>query len=277
MKVLYVSGAAGADYMCDVAMHGLRSLLGPDCVDVNKMWFMYDTSPHYMFHSLYKLLPDIPVDREDIPAKIAARYFDAIIYGSTHRCRDFLDEVRTAYPRNRIAFIDGEDDGGLAPAVGQGWYFKRELYSPHPDILPIQFGIPKEKIRPIDLSRKATLMAHCDPRDRSTYQYYDSESRYYDQYSDAYFGYTMKKGGWDCMRHVEILAAGCVPYFAGLDDCPADTLALFPREHFIQARDLHDRHFEKAAYVELLGAMHRDILPQVTTEAIARRVLDRLT
>jgi len=278
MKVLYITGAAGADYMADVVMHGLRSLLGPDLVDVNKMWFMYDTSPHYMFHSLYKLLPDILVDREDIPAKINSHYFDAIVYGSTHRCVDHLDHVRAAYPRNKIAFIDGEDDHGICGTLGQGWYFKREMPAPHPDMLPIQFGIPKEKIRPIDLARKTMLMAPCDPRDRTTYQYYDSESRYYDQYSDAYFGYTMKKGGWDCMRHVEIMAAGALPYFADLESCPVETLALFPKEELLRARIIHDTwpQHKDEYYIAILQNTVYTLQTQVTTEAIARRVLDRL-
>ena len=278
-KILYISGATGADYMCDVAFHGLRSLLGPDLVDANKLEFMYDTSPNYMFHSLYKLLPDIPVDRDDIPAKINARYFDAIVYGSVHRCRDYLDSVLAFYRREQIAFIDGEDGPELAPTVGSGWYFKRELYAPLPDILPIQFGIPKEKIRPIDLSRKTCLMAPCDPRDRSTYQYYDSESRYYDQYSDAYFGYTMKKGGWDCMRHIEIMAAGCVPYFAGLDDCPEMILTTLMRAPLCRARELADN-WSDACLPEYSDILCQDVgamRSYMTTESIATRILGHLT
>jgi hypothetical protein len=276
MKVLYLSGGNGADYQCDVVMHGLRTLLGPDLVDVNKMYFMYDTSPDYMFHSLYKLLPDIEVDRENVEAKIQSRYFDAVVYGSTHRCRDYLDLVLGAYPANKIAFIDGEDGPELSPTVGHGWYFKRELYEPHADVLPIQFGIPKEKIRPIDLSRKTRLMAHCDPRDRSTYVYYDSESRYYDQYSDAYFGYTIKKGGWDCMRHHEILAAGAIPYFADIENCPRNTLHLFPREHLQLARELHDN-WRDGSQLEWLRLMNeiRDVAIWCT-EDIAQDILDRL-
>jgi hypothetical protein len=240
MKILYITGATGADYQADVVMHGLRSLLGPDLVDVKKMWFMYDTSEPCMFHSLYKLLPDIEVDRDNVEAKIQSKYYDAVVYGSVHRCRDYMQLVLDAYPSNKIAFIDGEDGPELAPAVGHGWYFKREIYEPHPNLLPIQFGIPKEKIRPIDLSRKTRLMAHCDPRDRSTYVYYDSEQRYYDQYSDAYFGYTMKKGGWDCMRHHEIIAAGALPYFQNFDDCPIGTLATYGRGTMKLVRELYD-------------------------------------
>jgi hypothetical protein len=263
--------------MCDVAMHGLRSLLGPDLVDIKKMWFMYDTSEHYMFHSLYKLLPDIEVDRENVEAKIQSRYFDAVVYGSVHRCRDYMQLVLDAYPANRIAFIDGEDGQELAPALGHGWYFKRELYAPHQDVLPIQFGIPKEKIRPIDLLRKTRLMAHCDPRDRSTYQYYDSETRYYDQYSDAYFGYTMKKGGWDCMRHVEIMASGTIPYFADIESCPLGTLAQFDREWLLQARQMCDTWpARENEYPSALVYLHSAFKVGLTTEAIAKRILDKV-
>jgi hypothetical protein len=277
MKVLYLSGGNGADYQCDVVMHGLRTLLGPDLVDVNKMYFMYETSPDYMFHSLYKLLPDIEVDRENVEAKIQSRYFDAVVYGSTHRCRDYLDLVLSAYPANKIVFIDGEDGPELAPTVGHGWYFKRELYEPHADVLPIQFGIPKEKIRPIDLSRKTRLMAHCDPRDRSTYVYYDSESRYYDQYSDAYFGYSTRKGGWDCMRHHEILAAGALPYFKDFDKCPPGTLATFEREFMAETNFMCDN-WEACANQILHWEKRMETARKflLTTEAIATRILDHL-
>lgn len=275
-RVLYITGATGADYQADLCMHGLRSLLGPDLVDVNKMWFMYDTSEHYMFHTLYKLLPDIEVDRDDIPAKIARRHFDAVVYGSTHRCRDYIDSVLAAYPADRVAFIDGEDGPELAPTVGFGWYFKREYYFPQPNVLPIQFGVPKEKIRPIDLSRKTRLMAHCDPRDRATYVYYDSEARYYDQYADAWFGYTMKKGGWDAMRHHEIIAAGALPYFQDFEQCPEGTLATFDRFEMKDIKRMCDDWANTAEYewIESMAEMRRCL---VTTEDLAKLVLEHVT
>ena len=278
MKVLYLSGGKGADYQCDLVMHGLRSLLGPDLVDVAKLNFMYSNWHEYMFHSLYRLLPDIEVDREDVEAKIQSRHYDAIVYGSVHRCRDYMQSVLDTYPANRIVFIDGEDGPELTPAVGHGWYFKRELYEPRPDVLPIQFGIPKEKIRAIDLSRKTRLMAHCDPRDRSTYVYYDSEQRYYDQYSDAFFGYTMKKGGWDCMRHHEIIAAGALPYFADIESCPNGTLTTFSRTFLMETRTMADNWEicvnRMVRWPERMKEMRDSLL---TTEDLARLILERVT
>jgi hypothetical protein len=244
---------------------------------------MYDTSPHYMFHTLYKKLPDIEVDRGDIRAKLENMYFDAVVYGSIHRCRDHFDLVSRVYPRDKVAFIDGEDGPGIAPVNGCGWYFKRELYEPFEDVLPIQFGVPKEVIRPIDLTRKKSLMAHCDPRDRSTMVYYDSETRYYDQYSDAWFGYTMKKAGWDAMRHHEILAAGCLPYFDGMNECPPLTLARFDRNVFKTARILcngcsrngHVNAGDASEIGYLISKLRDNGL--LTTEDLARLVLDRVS
>ena len=37
---------------------------------------------------------------------------------------------------------------------------------------------------------------------------YQTEPEYYENYQRAYFALTCKKGGWDCMRHYEILASG---------------------------------------------------------------------
>jgi len=286
MKVLYVSGATGADYQCDLVMHGLRSLLGPDLVDVNKMWFMYDTSEHYMFHSLYKLLPDIEVDRGEVEEKIRRHHFDAVVFGSAHRCRSYLDLVASVYPASKIAFIDGEDGPELCgDALGRGWYWKRELYSPDSRVMPIQFGIPKEKIRPIDMDRKnrGPVFAPCNPMDRSTYQYYDSETRYYDQYSDAWFGITMRKGGWDCMRHYEIIASGTVPYFIDIEQCPPDTLALLPRDPLLRARRLadpgrwQDSDHDRTTWWWIMDELHQVLVKHLTTEAHAKRILEKLS
>lgn len=46
-----------------------------------------------------------------------------------------------------------------------------------------------------------------------TYSYsYDTEAEYNKQYSESYFAVSSKKAGWDCLRHYEIIAAGCIPY-----------------------------------------------------------------
>ena len=40
-----------------------------------------------------------------------------------------------------------------------------------------------------------------------------NESDYYKDYQRSYFAITCKKGGWDCLRHYEILANAVSPTF----------------------------------------------------------------
>lgn len=276
MKVLYISAAAGADYLDNMVMHGMRSVLGADCVDVNKQSFMYQGA-NPPFHTVYANLPDIPVDRENISEKIRSHYFDAIVYGSIHRSQEYLTDVLLAYPKNQIAMIDGEDDHGIAAVAASGTYFKRELNDE--PFFPITFCVPKEKI--IDaLPPKTRLFAHCDPRDRATYIYYgdNGEANYYYQYGESYFGYTMKKGGWDCCRHYEILAAGAIPYFAGIETCPPQTLFTWPRAELLYAREMADHwgDHQLLPYEGLLFHLRTLLRERMTTEAIARYVLEKI-
>jgi len=255
--------------------HGLRSLLGPDCVDVRRISFMYHDTPSPPFFTVYGLLPDIPVDREDIPGKIRARYFDAVIYGSVHRNRDYFDEVRAVYPPSRIAYIDGEDDWSVAE-IGPGLYFKRELNDGHPaSYFPIEFCIPREKIR-LDSPTKTRLMSPLIPGDPSTYLYYGDEPAYYDQYAVSYFGRTRLKGGWDCCRHYEIMAAGCLPYFEGLESCPTRTLFRLPKPELLHARQLYDRG-SLDLWEYLMEKVRTVLLRDLTTESMARYLLEKLT
>ena len=62
------------------------------------------------------------------------------------------------------------------------------------------------------------------------------ESEYYQMYQQSWFAHTKKKGGWDCLRHYEILANGCIPIFENLDDCPDQSLTTFPK-HLL--KDVH--------------------------------------
>lgn len=278
MKVLYISQGQFNDYECDMMFHGFRTVLGDDCVDVNRIWQMYKAGGGG--YTVYGLLPDDSgVDRTDIRAKILNRYFDFIIYGSVWHSMEFSGEVLSSYPPNRVAFIDGLDDDArvMTELAGKGTYFKREPRGPEMPRLPIQFCVPKEKIV-TDIPPKLHLMAPCDPRDRSTYTFITEES-YHQQYRDSYFGFTMKKGGWDCLRHYEIIANGCMPYFEGLENCPPQTMFRLPRPELYQARKLRDEWNQKDQISEWHELMHRVmgiLREQMTTEAMAKYVLDIL-
>jgi len=285
MKILYISKGRKPDYQCDMLFHGLRSLLGPDVVDVNRIWFMYansfgpgkhDLSECYgRGFTLYGQLPDDSnVDRTDIRKKIKNRYFDLIIYGSVHRDRSFFNKVRSNYPPSKIIFIDGEDEPGTASVLGQGIYFKRELVDA--DALPIQFAIPKEKIVP-EIPMKTRQISTHAPWEIPPGPRYEKESDYYKDYGQSYFAKTRKKAGWDCLRHYEIMAAGALPYFERLEECPPRTMELLPKNELLLARQMHDSWpAQEAGWQDLIFKVRTVLKEKLTTEALAKHMLERI-
>ena len=185
-----------------------------------------------------------------------------------------------SYPPGQIVFVDGEDQPAVIPQLlGRGIYFKRELASAIPDVRPIQFSIPEERIGTVP-RRKLKLQALVDPRDTRTYIYKD-EAGYYGDYAESLFGITMKKAGWDCLRHYEIMANGCVPWFLDLENCPSTTMPFLPKHELLQAKQLLDSQglgfFETREGLEIwLGLQQRTELiarQHCTTKTMARYVL----
>lgn len=100
-------------------------------------------------------------------------------------------------------------------------------------VYPISFSIPEEKIVP-SVPAKTKRFAHIVPGDLSTYVFHD-EASYYKDYQDSVFGRTQKKGGWDCLRHYEILANGCIPWFHAIEECPSRTMVHLPTHRIREA------------------------------------------
>jgi hypothetical protein len=290
MKLLFLTGANGPDYLCDMLMHGLRGLLGGDAVDVKKLWYLYADSfgpgKKSLTHlpgggfSLYGLLPDIPVDRDDISSKLTNHYFDLVVFGSIQRPTRHSDEVWQNYSRRDVIMLDGEDEPRLRNCLNQGIYFKRELEYRIPGVYPIQFCMPEEKLKPFPRIKKK-MLAICDPRNPETYVFED-EASFYADYQESHFGITMKKGGWDCLRHYEILANGCAPLFLNLQACPELTMFRYPKKQNLSLLGLLDErgpeYFLQGAgrlrYQELTHSMCRVLADEMTTKAMARYVLD---
>jgi hypothetical protein len=102
---------------------------------------------------------------------------------------------------------------------------------------PISFSMPPEKIVE-QIPEKTRIVAHIIPGNLSTY-IYDTEESYYQGYKESFFAVTMKKGGWDCMRHYEILANGCIPYFVDLENIPQNTMTHFPKEIIAETNKIY--------------------------------------
>ena len=272
MKVLYIPiideshihSAQAGDYQADSLFHGLRCLLGEDVVDGYKMWHLYKSlkdTPEIIPQlwgkgfTVYGLLPDANIDRDDIGRKIINHYYDYLIMPIHHtlngrydRVLELLESIKLYYNKDELIIVDGWDRSDINKDIANhGIYFKRELFDFYSDIaLPISFSIPEEKIcDPLEKSFDfAPLVPNCVGLHQDSY-IYDNEEDYYNAYRTSYFGYTCKKGrdemineGWDCMRHYEILACGCVPFFTDIEKCQTSTLVRFPKALGIEAKKI---------------------------------------
>jgi len=106
-------------------------------------------------------------------------------------------------------------------------------------LFPITFSIPEEKILKA-IPNKTKILSRMIPGKPSTY-IYNNEEDYYNQYKESYFAITTKKAGWDCLRHYEILANGCIPYFIDIENCPKNTLDLLPKDLLMEAIQMYPK------------------------------------
>ena len=113
---------------------------------------------------------------------------------------------------------------------------------------PITFSIPEEKIV-TSIPVKTKILSHIIPNFTGKYVY-NNEIDYYNEYKSSYFAITTKKSGWDCMRHYEILANGCMPCFINIEQCPKYTMYLLPKDLLIEANILYQK-FDKKEMSDL--------------------------
>lgn len=142
--------------------------------------------------------------------------------------------------------------------------------------IPISYSIPSSLVIS-SVMEKDRFFAPLIPGDRSTYIYsVDDETKYHHDYRRSYFGHTKKKAAWDSLRHYEILANGCVPYFDEIEECPRKCCVYLPKHKLIEAKKmaLRDRSslWERDYYslAEELLLYTREFL---TTRAVASRFL----
>ncbi len=96
------------------------------------------------------------------------------------------------------------------------------------NVNPIAFSIPEGHLVSGDERKTKLLATHVvDPEvaalvpGSSRGYAFDREADYYADLRESRFGITTKKAGWDCMRHYELAASGCVPCFRDLHRKPA--------------------------------------------------------
>jgi hypothetical protein len=59
---------------------------------------------------------------------------------------------------------------------------------------------------------------------------FTNELAYLDKYAESYFAVTHRKAGWDCFRHVEIMASGSVPLMPDAKEIPPFSMVHYPKQ-----------------------------------------------
>jgi len=286
MKILFINNFKNVDYLNDTTFHGAKSLYGDDVIESSNPWYLYDdVKPDDLknnwglgFTVGGKLKRTGNVDNSNLEEKIKDNYFDLIIYGSVHRDLSHWDLVKQFYPKNKIVLIDGEDELDVRNDILQhGTYFKRELQQNSSDLIPISFSIPKELIveKQIDFYKTKFHFLSRLTAGLTGYKY-ANEKEYFNEYQQSCYSLTKKKAGWDCMRHYEIAANGCLPVFYDLDKMPSQTMIHWNRELLKECYHAFWNWKLDSNYLILRNKMLQHVHDDLTTESMFKYILNKL-
>jgi hypothetical protein len=137
-------------------------------------------------------------------------------------------------------------------------------------VFSLSYGIPDECIVS-EVPFKKQYLAPYLPGTQYTFNH-TQEADYYQMYRDSMFAITQRKGGWDCLRHYEIMANGCIPIFLGLDKCPYETLKSFPKE-LVKGAMENIRPWDEKGYQEYVGKILAHVREHLSCSSLARRFL----
>jgi hypothetical protein len=276
MKVLFVNHFGFPDYQNDMVYHGLIDT-GHEVYETAYPSYMLNSHPNPISlygkgFSIFAKLTHIPnvEDTNIILEKIHSKFYDIVIYGSVHRDLSYLDDVKLSYSKDQIYFIDGEDgDGCLENLFEFGTYCKRECLTTRAK--PITFAIPESQlIKETPIKNK--LFGTIIPGDSLTY-IFDNEKEYYQDYASSYYGITHKKAGWDCMRHYEILANKCIPFFTDLEQCPPNILSTFPKDIILETNQYARDNKIHPDYDKLNDELFNYTYNNLTTKHLIKQIL----
>lgn len=274
-RVLYLT-SGGEDYLSDGVLHGLKSLLGADVVDVPRRDPLYaGLAPDYREQlygrgfTLSDRLPDLEVDRDRPLLRALDGEFDLVVFGDIWQnwgwWTQFRPHLRTLKQNHtKLVALDGGDGPVMYPYGPSWWkqmrpwplprahgrvdaYFKREL-TPltarvrylgllpsstaikllQRHVRPLAFSIPEDALATGDEPKTKLLATHTvdpdvaalvDAGEAGKY-HFTQEAEYYADMRAAKFCVTMRKAGWEALRHYEIAAQACVPCFKDLGEKP---------------------------------------------------------
>lgn len=305
MKILLIN-PTGQDYLTCMIIHGLVTL-GYDVTEYNYTYFMreqyrdkfdiwklYGNGFSYAF-TLHDI--DKNITKEEIETKVSEHYYDIVIYTYIQADKSLLDLVLEKYKLGEIFIIDGADHSVYDDIINKNYnnilYFKRELlcnnslFGMNCRVFPISYAIPKEKFQPKKYYKTNFCVNNCSYgvgyTGIKTKYTFDNEQEYYNQYNNSAFALTCRKGGYDCMRHYEIIACHCLPVFIDYDNWPRTVMTTWPTDLQYQANSLYIEHkyndvsfnndYQVAKYYKLLDRFYDYAYTHMTTENLANYLL----
>lgn len=289
------------DYLEMSVLHGFRELLGDRFLDLPKKKIMYgdfSESPKESLHGKGFSLLTHPI--KDVLNREVLKEYDIILVGDGHMYGEsHLEKARSF--GGKVWVLDGHDLYGDAPkkidfngeniiSVQFNNCFKRELVENAENVFPTGFGIPEHRVRPINFSLKKRMIQQTAPAEArfekslGTKYLFDNEEDYYDDIASAWFGLSCKKGGWDCLRHYEIIAAGTLLLFRDYDKkppfCSPQFLPCFSYSSLEELQNLMNRlvvnNQPTQEYIDMLEKQRLWLYNYGTTRARARAIYETM-
>ena len=291
MKILYVTtpdtGAQG-DYQEVSMLHGLREVLGDDCIDFprkNIIYVDFSVSPKNELHGWGFSLLTYPIE------EVANREIDEVdfvLYGVTDAYGVKSMPEINKLAKHGVWFLDGHDHAKITKTP----CFKRELFEEAEDVYPTGFGIPSHRIRPILFSNRQQVIQKTappyavfgpqilGPAARQLYVF-SNEENYYNDMSSSWFGLTCMKGGWDSLRHYEIMASGTCLLFRDYKDkpplCSPQDLPCYSYSNLDEVETIINRlivnNRPTQEYMDMVFAQREWLLKYGTTKARAESLI----
>jgi hypothetical protein len=315
MRIIYITTddpTAQGDYQENVLLSGLRHILRDDLIDYPRKKTMYgdfSDSPKNEIHGwgftmFSRSIPDINgITRLEIQ-EASELYtqkrgelldIDFVIYGVTdaYGVPDYPEINKLA--KYGVVYIDGHDHMKITktPCFKREW--SEEYVTGKNNVWHTGFGIPEHLIRPMVSEQKTQMIQNTVPPyalfghqilgiDARRLYKYENEEDYYDDMASSFFGLTCLKGGWDSMRHYEIMAAGAVLLFRDYDQkpegcspegIPALSYSTKSELESIIGTLVVDNH-PTPKYYKIFDQQREWLLNNGTTKARAHQVLGRL-
>lgn len=134
---------------------------------------------------------------------------------------------------------------------------------------PICFSWPQTDLKLSASGNRNQEISHVIPWHAYSF---DSYSDYLEQYARSKYAMTFKKGGWDCFRHIEIMATNAIPFMPDIRYCPELTMHYYPKALMLRTLEVVRDGFD--AFAELQSYQSEWFLQHLTSEQMSKKILE---